>query len=201
MRRILFVAGCLVLGLGIGSSARAQITGKVNWENGALKAVGIGAPKEGVSRAQARVLAERAARVSALRDLAEYLHGIHISSETTVEDAAVKDDFIRARVSGTIQQARQVGEARFDADGVATVEMAVVMQGAFADALMPRAGFGAAPPVRPVPQSPTLNSAPVPNGFTGLIVDARGLNLVSAMVPSVLDSEGHVVYGPELVDR
>ena len=53
-------------------------------------------------------MAIRAARMDALRDLAEQVHGIRLSSTTTIRDAVVQDDSMTALVDGTIRGARTV---------------------------------------------------------------------------------------------
>ena len=198
-RRLLTAGGLtLLLAWVFSVPVRAQVKAQVDWSKGVVKAVARGVPKEGITGVQGRILAERAAKVTALRDMVEFLQGVHVTAETIVEDAALKSDVIRARVDAVIKQARQVGETQFDADGVATVTMAVNLNGNLADVLLPQEGFGSA---APVPEAPAETPATLASGVSGLIVDARGLNLISAMVPKVMDPEGQIVYGPKLVNR
>jgi hypothetical protein len=83
-------------------------------------------PKLGpVTPAQARLMAERAAKVDAYRQLLEYLKGVAINSTTTVEDFMARDDQIRTRVEGVVRGARVV-DRRFNRDG--TVEVDMVLQ-------------------------------------------------------------------------
>lgn len=53
-----------------------------------------------------RLLAIRAARLEALRDLTEQVHGIRLSSVTSVHDTIVRNDQIKALVAGEIRGAR-----------------------------------------------------------------------------------------------
>ena len=53
-------------------------------------------------------MAIRAARMSAMRELAEQIHGIKIDSSTTVIDLVTQNDTFRAMVQGTIRGARTV---------------------------------------------------------------------------------------------
>ena len=198
MRRHLVLCGGLVLALICLSSARgqAQMRGEVDWDKGVVTVMGVGVPKEGVSRAQARILAERAAEVNAYRGLAEFLRGVHVTSETTVEDAMVKDDHIRARVDVMIKGARQVGRTVYDEDGVARVSVAISLRDNLADALLPEEGFSPGDSV----SVETPDASPA-SGITGLIVDASGLGLVPAIAPKIVDETGQVVYGARIVSR
>jgi len=71
---------------------------------------------------QARLMAERAAKADAYRQLLEQLKGVAISSTTTVEDFMTKSDRIRSRVMGVVRGAR-VTDSRFHEDGTVEVDM------------------------------------------------------------------------------
>jgi hypothetical protein len=57
---------------------------------------------------QKRLMAIRAARMSAMRELAEQIHGLKVDSNTTVIDLMVQNDTFRGIVSGVIRGARTV---------------------------------------------------------------------------------------------
>ena len=62
----------------------------------------------GQSTEQKRLMAIRAARMSAMRELAEQIHGIQVDSNTTVIDLMVQNDTFRAVVKGVIRGAKTV---------------------------------------------------------------------------------------------
>lgn len=74
----------------------------------ALKGLGFAqiAGQPGKTQNEKRLMAIRAARVDALRDLTEQVHGVRISGTTTVRDAVVADDSLSAVVQGTLRGAR-----------------------------------------------------------------------------------------------
>ena len=53
-------------------------------------------------------MAIRSARMAAMRDLAEQIHGLQVDSSTTVIDLMVQNDTFRGVVSGVIRGARTV---------------------------------------------------------------------------------------------
>ena len=57
---------------------------------------------------QRRLMAIRSARMSAMRELAEQIHGLKVDSNTTVIDLMVQNDTFRGIVSGVIRGARTV---------------------------------------------------------------------------------------------
>ena len=68
---------------------------------------------------QRRLMAIRAARMSAMRELAEQIHGVQVDSNTTVIDLMVQNDTFRAVVKGIIRGAKTV---RINPTGVDTYE-------------------------------------------------------------------------------
>ena len=75
-----------------------------------LTAVGyaVVSSQPGRTDAQKRLMAIRSARMAAMRDLAEQIHGLKVDSSTTVIDLMVQNDTFRGVVSGTIRGARTV---------------------------------------------------------------------------------------------
>lgn len=68
-----------------------------------------------------RLMAMRAARLDALRDLTEQIHGIRISSTSMLGDAVLRSDQLAAHVEGTLRGARTVSIEPKGADGYAVV--------------------------------------------------------------------------------
>ena len=75
-----------------------------------LTAVGyaVTSTQPGRNDAQKRLMAIRSARMAAMRDLAEQIHGLKVDSSTTVIDLIVQNDTFRGMVNGTIRGARTV---------------------------------------------------------------------------------------------
>ena len=87
-----------------------------------LTAIGyaVTSSQPGRSEAQKRLMAIRSARMAAMRDLAEQIHGLQVDSSTTVIDLMVQNDTFRGVVSGTIRGARTV---RINPTGTDTYEV------------------------------------------------------------------------------
>ena len=75
-----------------------------------ISAVGytVVSTQPGKNIAQKRLMAIRAARMGAMRELAEQIHGLKIDSRTTVIDLVTQNDTFRAMVQGTIRGAKTV---------------------------------------------------------------------------------------------
>ena len=186
--------------------------GSVNWSAGYIEAVGIGAPADkSIGKANARPMALRAAKVDALRNLLEITKGVQVDSATSVKDFTVESDVINTQVNGLVKGAVVVDQ-QYMSDGTVEVRLRMPLYGNLAQIIMPLAM--AKPPVAPAPSAPeapapaapapavTAPAAPAaPVAYTGMVIDARGIQARPAMSPRVFDEDGKEVYGSANVDR
>ena len=95
-----------------------------------LKADGFGfADAKRFPESQARLMAVRAARIDAQRNLLETINGVRVTAGTTVKDMALESDIVGTRVKGMLQGAFEISSSvSFEADSwVASVTMAVCL--------------------------------------------------------------------------
>lgn len=104
-------------------------SGVINWTQGLITAKGSGAPPTAVTViSQARLMAERAAKADALRNLLEAVKGVRVDADTTVENFTTKNDVVMTRVSGIVKGATVV-DKRYLSDGGVEVTVAVYLTG------------------------------------------------------------------------
>ncbi|MCX5830359.1 MAG: hypothetical protein NT140_00440 [Deltaproteobacteria bacterium] len=190
-------------------------TGSINWSAGYIEAVGIGAPPERfIGKIQARPMALRAAELVAKRNLLETTKGVRIDSTTLVKDFVVESDVINSQVEGIVKGAVVVKQD-YMSDGSVEVTVRMPLLGDFSSAIMPKAlekkpiaqpqVTPPAPPVQTAPQGRSYTSEPrKPSSgavYTGMVVDARGMQTRPAMSPKILDENGQEVYGSVIVER
>ncbi|MEI6314038.1 MAG: hypothetical protein WCO89_04145 [Syntrophus sp. (in: bacteria)] len=172
--------------------------GIINYEDGYVEAVGIGAPPERyMGKPNARPMALRAAQVDAYRNLLEIVQGVRIDATTVVKDFMTESDVIRASVEGLVKGSKVMNK-EYLSDGTVEVTVRMNLSGRLSQSIMPKAfekEQGAAPP------PPPAVSAPSGDIFTGLVIDARGLAARPAMSPKIVDENGKEVYGSMNVDR
>ncbi len=182
--------------------------GKINWSEGYIEATGIGAPPERyIGKPQARPMALRAARVDAYRNLLETTKGVRVDSSTSVKDYIVESDIINTQIEGLVRGAKAVNQ-EYLSDGTVEVTMRMPIPGDFSKVIILRAVEKrpeVTPPAPPVPAvaPPAAPAAPAPAPvvYTGMVVDARGLQARPAMSPKIMDESGKEVYGSMNVDR
>ncbi len=207
MLKRLAVAAAMLLGAqnSLGQSVTQNVgeQGTVDWSQRKIRATGVAAPNPNMPQGAQRAGALEAAKLGALRNLLQTVKGMVLDSETLVSNAMVESDVIRTRVSGFVQGFTVV-DTRYMSDTSVEVEVEIPLAG-ISDVVLPpgkalqgdlgnpNSGYGL----------PGAGGAPsVPAGVvTGVVINAKGLGVVPAMAPKVLDEEGNEVYGSRLVDR
>lgn len=238
---IVFLLAGSVLVLAASGLPKAKITrkftpvvdefpqGRVNWNQGVIKAFGYGAPPaRAESPAQAKLMARRAAIVDAYRHLAEIVEGVKVTSQSRVLNLVLQSDEIRTSVEGFIRGAKIVSDKQLP-----TGEWEIIMQlplygeDSLAEIVYPEV-FQPKPtvpvkekpellteeakpipppepkitkPIGPTPSAPKV-AIPTEGPFNGLVIDARGFKVERAMSPKIYDTKGREIYGTmRLVDR
>ncbi|HEY7726446.1 MAG TPA: hypothetical protein VH880_14010 [Anaeromyxobacteraceae bacterium] len=158
--------------------------GTVDWQRKVVRCTGTGAPNLRDAQgniAVARIGAERAARLDALRNCMEGLKGVRIHGSETVGGAVSGDAGLRARVEGVVKGFKVIDKPRYFSDGGVEMDVEVPLDGVaevVAPATSPDAGSGAAR-----------------TDETGLIVDATGTGVAPGLAPRLVDESGREVYG------
>jgi hypothetical protein len=175
--------------------------GAINWTGAYIEAVGIGAPAQrDLGKPQARPNALRAAELDAYRNMLEVLNGVRVDSATTIRNFTVESDIIKTQVQGIVKGAKRMKQ-EYLSDGTVEVTVRMPLTGDVSSVIISRIlekrqGTPSAPPA-------AAPSAPNTGGevFTGLVVDARGIQARPAMSPRIIDENGLEVYGSLNVER
>jgi hypothetical protein len=162
-------------------------------------------------------MALRAAQLDAYRNLLEVVKGVRVTSESYMGDFVTKSDEVRAAVSGLVRGA-QIVKKEYLSDGTVEVTMRMSLSGALMQVILPKVvevektekppvvmppkqSIEVAPEKEEVTTVPPAPKAPAGVVYTGLVIDARGIQARPAMSPKILDENGQEVYGSMQVDR
>ena len=172
-------------------------TGSIDWTNGTVSATGVGAPPANATSANhAKAMAERAAFLMANRNLLEAVKGIRVDSVSLVENFVLTSDVIKTEVSGFVHGATVTGK-RVNPDGSVEVTIVRKLDGEFFDMMTPpEKGKKEKMSRKAITAEP---AAAASGGYTGVIVDARGIGLKPAVVARIRDDQGREVYGPSII--
>lgn len=106
----------------VAAAAQTAVTNSAVQTVPTIQGVGyaVVSAQQGKSLTHRRLMAIRVARLEAMRELTEKVHGLQLVGNTSVADAIIQSDTIRASVSGTIRGARTV---RIEPKGSDTYEV------------------------------------------------------------------------------
>ena len=198
------------------ASVLAAPAGGIDWDQAVIRAEGAGvAPATAYNSVQARLMARRAAIVDAYRQLAEQIKGVNVDATTTVQNMMMTNDTVTTKVSALVQGARIVDEKVLPEGGYSvTLQVPVFgVSNSIASAVLDRpAAYEPFPqpvesvqPSYPIRDNTGTSAASTPagraiGGYTGLIVDCRGLDLSPVMSPVIKNANGAPIYGYKNLD-
>ena len=196
--------------LGFGAELKGFLekkeTGVIDWTKGIVTAWGISTPikKDAVMPNPPNSKALSEAKNKARHKLIETVRGIPIDASESVGDIADRNKAIMAEIQDMVYHAVEIEKLRkYMSDGSVEVHLQLDLHGGFAQLILP-------PQIRQIEMvkqlkagenSSSLKSNTGSNSYTGLIVDARNIEAVPAMVPKLLDENLAEVFGPAFVSR
>ncbi len=160
--------------------------GQVNWTQKTVTATGSGAPSlKAANVAQARLGAERAAKLDAFRNVLESLRGVRISGGQSAGSAMDASPELKSKVEGLVQGFKVI-DTKYYSDGGVDIIIQGPIDGVVAEAFLGDAGKTAA-------------AGAAEDGTTGIIINARGLGVTPALAPRLLDEQNNAVYASSMV--
>jgi len=164
--------------------------GMIDWSNGIAEAVGTGTPPpDPENKAQARAVAEKEAVLCARQNLLDLLRDLRIDSAACIKDLLAEGSLALRELEGYVQQSRVV-ETSYREEGLVQATVAMKLWGPFIDRILPES----IRPIRPVKQ-PKPPGQEKGEGYSGLVLDCRGLIVKPAIAPRIVDEDGKEVYG------
>ncbi|OJT24620.1 hypothetical protein BO221_15900 [Archangium sp. Cb G35] len=192
MRRALWA-----LVLAVPLSALAQGNG-VDWQRQVLRVTGDGPPDVKASNpSQARLGAERSAKEDAFADLLEQVKGLRLRADRTVGEEMAREE-TRRQIEDVLRGYKVVQKRYFSDSGV-QMEVEVPL-GALTSVLVtpaPAAGTTTTATTEPAEAKPAGTKKDARAKHTGLVLDARKLDMMPVLAPRVLDESGQSLYGLE----
>jgi hypothetical protein len=169
--------------------------GSINWTRGVVQAKGIGIPPTKMPESsRSRTAALTDARFNAIHIILKIIKELRINDNAVVGDYAIQDPAIMSKIENMVKNAKVV-KKEYLTDGTVKIIMEVNLRGGFSQLILPK-------DIKPLDSIAlvTMNKTSSP-AFTGLVVDARGLDIKPVMVPRILDENNQEVYGSAFVSR
>ncbi len=206
MKKSFLLTVFLIVALFVAQAVAQAADGGVDWGAGAVRGRGMGVPMAGpVSQGQAIASAREAAIAEAYAMLAEQVSGVSVDSERTVRNMQLMSKETHTKVAALIRNAKVVDE-KWNGE-IYIVELEMPLFGAtqsLASAVLPptppqeRQSFPK--PTTQVNVTVEVQQTRDAGGYTGLIVDCRGLSLNPAMSPVIKNTSGTKIYGYKNLD-
>ncbi len=193
-------------GADLRSLVESKKNGIIDWTAGVVEAKGIGIP----ATYDAKSLAQREDLLSdaiskAGHNLLETVVSLRINSRDRVIDIVENFPSIMTQLRDMAQKAPELERLRkYQYDGSVEVWSQMSLSGGFAQLILPPE-IRQIEPIKQVlkPNSPSrsLTRSRSRDIFTGMVVDARGIQAVPVLAPRVLDENLEEVFGPAYVSR
>lgn len=187
----------------------ASANGNINWSTGLLTSNGVAAPPAKSEAKSPQVLEEALAhaRALALKNMLGIVLKTRVDSLNLVGDIASQSDIMMAEVESLVQGAKAFKQ-KYLSDGTVEVTMQMPMHGGFAQLVLPEE----IKQIEPIKTVSNENKTPEnvlqesrsdieAEIYTGLVVDARGIEFSPAMAPVIVDEKTREVYGSAFVSR
>ncbi|WP_018248072.1 LPP20 family lipoprotein [Orenia marismortui] len=182
--------------------------GYLDWEKSVVRATGFGiAPSYVKNKSQAIIMAREAAITMAQRRLLEIIKGVRIDSEQTVENAQIKSDLIKKKVSGLVKGAQIVEEKKMDNRSyMIVVELQFYGRDGIIKAIFPTlknnlSSANNSDQIISEPQDDVdenYNDIELEEDYTGVIITTSS-DLSPALSPKIYNEDGRVVYSIDQV--
>ena len=184
-------------------------TGVITWGNGEIAVVQEVAGNAGSTDQALSPLAVRKVVSQARKQMLDMVLSVRIDGKQTVSAYLSGDSDLSAQVVGLIQNSLFQGPTLFDEDG--TVRVSERFRGPLAELVLPttlqfQSGIPPRLSTSMAQGLPMADNAPEEvgsgtRGYTGVVVDARGLKITPALAPVIFGQDGFGAYGPFLVSR
>jgi hypothetical protein len=181
-------------------------TGTIDWASGVVQARGISAPikKEAEKAPPNSPKALSEAKNDARIKLLETVKKIKIDTNCSVGDIAAKNKKIMAQIKDMVYDAAEAEEFRkYISDGSVEVLLQMNLRGGFAQLVLPEEihQIESIKQIKRGAKSTAGSTNSVSETYTGLLVDARNIELEPALVFKILDENLEEVFGPAFVSR
>jgi hypothetical protein len=172
-----------------------------NWSDMYIEVTAMGTANmyKAQNEAHALILAEETARALAYRKLTERTYGVYVNSRNIIKDGVTADDTVLVATEGVINNAKEVSvthERLNDGSILCTVRLGALLT--TGDGLMKVGGLMQSNGPAVEIYSPVTNV--YPGDYTGIVIDARELDVNPALYPNIITEDGKLIYGGQMLD-
>ena len=205
----------LILGLSVLSSEYCYAgndiieifnTGSVNWSKGIITAKGTNKSLKITSSAQnPQNESIKSAKINAIQNLLETAKKIRIDSRSTVGSLSVKDNAIMSKMQEMIDAA-QIVEQKYLSDESVEITVHMSLYNGFAQLFLPLDINKQIESIKQITPKQNNSEKAQPGfkkkiTFTGLIINAKNVDIKPALIITISDENGNEICGPAYTSR
>ncbi|MCK5310541.1 MAG: hypothetical protein KAJ62_00430, partial [Desulfobacteraceae bacterium] len=169
--------------------------GAINWSTGCITAKGKASPsKEDKNKPSSSI--PGAANADAMKNLISILKDIKIAHKSVKEFVASNDN-IMAQIENTISDVSVIKQ-HYTSDGALDIEVETSMYGGFLQLILP-------PEIAQIPEIESIEAndevQKQRGKYTGLVLDARGLEFEPLLYPVITNEYGEEIYSEVFINR
>ncbi len=206
----LLVVPCMGLSSATGEYVDKIAAAEVNWTQGTITTVGVDNPSQKTdndSRDRQRALSD--AVTNAHDSLLEVVKSIRIDTRISIGEFSATDSRTMGKIQDLIKSA-QIVRQEYLSDGTVKVILQMSLYGGFSQLILPmdikqvesiKTVKESSPSPPEDEKTPGEDPTPPEEIYSGLIIDARGLDLNPALVPTIRDKDGREIYGAAFISR
>lgn len=177
--------------------------GEINWTRGVITAKAA-VPPQADLEFEPDVQTSHPAFEQAVQNVVNTLMQLRVDENQCVSHLLAANESYRAKVASMARSSKIVSVGKTPV-GDEEISIQMSLYGGFAQFMLP-SEIQQVQPIKPLNRAHYHRSSQkvgidLSNGYTGLIVDARGTGAKPSMVPTVLDEKGYEVFGPAYVSR
>lgn len=170
--------------------------GEIDWGTGKVTAIGKASPKDNKDGANESV--PGSAKADASRNIIQILKQIKIRKTLTVGQYASRNDIILAGIEKTARDAvitKQYYTSALDVE----IQIETSIGGGFLQLVLPDdiRQISRIDAEKPMPPNQGMENIP----YTGLIIDAQGLQLEPVLYPTIVSEQGNEIYSSLFISR
>lgn len=165
-------------------------TGQIDWVKGVIRSKGAVYETLGdtaKNKAVENMKTLRQAKIEAMRNMIETMKTIRVDSSSTIGQQMEESGYVRKRMHEVVKKAKIVDKSHLSGGGI-EIEIELPLKGFLTEIMIQ-----------------SSSKVDISTGgellYTGLIIDAGGINLNPALSPKILSDSGKEVFSADIVKR
>ncbi len=174
--------------------------GTINWSKKIVISKGIGIPLENPDK-KPGVLPEtlNISKENGYKNLLQIVNTIRIDSTTRISNYKTENERTYFEIMEMVKNA-QIIKKEYLSDGTVEVTLGLNINIGFSQLVLPRE-IEQLETIKPLDASQVKPTSSQKKAYTGLIIDARGVNINPSLSIKIFDEKNEEVYGPQFVSR